>query len=102
MALTSTTPISTHHPREEDLPPAHSLREAADSDNTLQGYVAMNQVDPESEIGHYAAQHPVNLHQQIAELAYHLYLERGGEHGHADEDWLKAERIVTERLKVEH
>jgi large subunit ribosomal protein L7/L12 len=32
-----------------------------------------------------------DLHQQIAQRAYELFLARGGEHGHAMEDWLAAE-----------
>ena len=32
--------------------------------------------------------------QRIAERAYHFYVERGAEHGHALEDWLRAEREV--------
>ena len=30
--------------------------------------------------------------QQIAERAYKLFLERGGEHGYQLEDWLRAEK----------
>jgi hypothetical protein len=30
-------------------------------------------------------------HDEIAKRAYELYLARGGEHGHADEDWVRAE-----------
>ena len=29
--------------------------------------------------------------QQIAERAYQLFLERGGQHGYHQEDWLRAE-----------
>ena len=29
---------------------------------------------------------------EIADRAYHLFLQRGGEHGHDWEDWLRAER----------
>jgi hypothetical protein len=29
--------------------------------------------------------------QQIAERAYQLFLERGGQHGYHHEDWLRAE-----------
>jgi hypothetical protein len=32
----------------------------------------------------------------VAHRAYELFLERGGEHGHDVEDWLKAEREVRE------
>lgn len=31
-------------------------------------------------------------HEQIARRAYELFLARGGENGHAQEDWLQAER----------
>jgi hypothetical protein len=33
-------------------------------------------------------------YQQIAEAAYHRYLERGGQHGHDFDDWLDAERSL--------
>jgi hypothetical protein len=32
------------------------------------------------------------LHQEIARRAYELFLESGGSEGHAEEDWLQAER----------
>ena len=36
--------------------------------------------------------------QDIARRAYELFLERGGEHGHDVEDWLRAEsEIIAER-----
>jgi hypothetical protein len=34
--------------------------------------------------------------EEIATRAYHIYLERGGE-GNPDDDWLQAERELTER-----
>jgi hypothetical protein len=30
-------------------------------------------------------------HDEIAKRSYEIYLERGGEHGHAEEDWARAE-----------
>ncbi len=33
--------------------------------------------------------------QQIAELAYSYWLERGEHHGYAEEDWLRAERELA-------
>ena len=33
-----------------------------------------------------------SLDEAIAEIAHHLYLERGGSHGHDIDDWLEAER----------
>lgn len=35
-----------------------------------------------------------DLHQQIAQRAYELYLQRGAGEGRADEDWFRAEREV--------
>ena len=32
--------------------------------------------------------------EEIAKVAYALYLPRGGDHGHDFEDWLNAEAIV--------
>ena len=33
-------------------------------------------------------------HDQIASLAHRFWTERGGQHGHDTEDWLRAERQV--------
>ena len=38
------------------------------------------------------------LRRKIAERAYFYFLERGGEHGHDIEDWLRAEREVLTEL----
>lgn len=35
-------------------------------------------------------------HDEIAELAYRRYLDRGGQHGSDFEDWLEAERALRE------
>ena len=34
---------------------------------------------------------PSPSHEEIAVRSYELYLARGGEPGHAEEDWLRAE-----------
>lgn len=39
----------------------------------------------------------MNLHEEIAKIAYELYLKRGCVHGHDLDDWLEAERIVLAR-----
>ena len=36
--------------------------------------------------------------EQIRQRAYELYLERGGEDGHAEEDWLRAEAEIRGRI----
>jgi len=36
-------------------------------------------------------------HDQIADRAYHLYLERGGRGGDSFQDWITAERELRER-----
>ena len=33
-------------------------------------------------------------HDQIAMLAHRFWLERGGQHGHDEEDWLRAEQTL--------
>jgi hypothetical protein len=35
--------------------------------------------------------------ESIARRAYEIYLERGGEHGHDQEDWLRAEGELLAR-----
>lgn len=37
--------------------------------------------------------------EEIATEAYNIYCERGYEHGHDVEDWLEAERRLSERRK---
>ena len=37
--------------------------------------------------------------EDIAQVAYELFQRRGGVHGHDQEDWLEAERIVRERQR---
>ncbi len=39
-----------------------------------------------------------NVEEEIRQRAYELYQERGGEHGRAHEDWLRAEAEVRARL----
>ena len=42
-----------------------------------------------------AAPPPAVPHEKIAARAYALYLARGGAHGHAHEDWARAERELS-------
>lgn len=37
-------------------------------------------------------------HEEIAHAAFHLYLERGSVPGHEEEDWLRAQRLLIEKL----
>jgi hypothetical protein len=82
-------------PRQHDvdkqrMPEAHSLEEAVNSDNSLEGYVAINHSPgPHGEVQ--------ADNEEIAKVAYQLYLERGGGHGSHEEDWLRAEREVRAR-----
>lgn len=39
------------------------------------------------------------LRERIAARAYAVFLGRGGEHGHAEEDWLEAERQITTEIQ---
>lgn len=36
-------------------------------------------------------------HEEIARRAFELYLARGGEHGHHEEDWARAEQELATR-----
>jgi Protein of unknown function (DUF2934) len=38
-----------------------------------------------------------DLHARISRRAYELYLQRGSREGHAQEDWLDAEREILDR-----
>lgn len=38
-----------------------------------------------------------NEQREIERLAYQFFVERGYEHGHDQEDWLRAETIVRNR-----
>ena len=64
---------------------AHSLEEAANSNNSLEGYVAMN----------------ADLHDEIARLAYQLYEDRGRQDGFHEEDWFQAENEIRNRRNGE-
>jgi hypothetical protein len=37
-----------------------------------------------------------DLHARISHRAYELYVERGSREGHAEEDWLEAEREILD------
>ncbi len=39
-------------------------------------------------------------HEEVEKRAYELYLQRGAEHGHHEEDWLLAEaQLLEERIR---
>ena len=35
--------------------------------------------------------------EEVSQLAYALYLKRGGDHGKDQEDWLQAEKLLREK-----
>ena len=37
---------------------------------------------------------------EIGKLAYQFFVERGYQHGHHDEDWLRAEAIIKNRERL--
>lgn len=65
-----------------EMPAARNLPGAANADNSLEGYAAINGSDNDDE---------------VREIAYRLYEERGGEDGHEMDDWLRAEEEVRRR-----
>lgn len=82
--------MATKHPHtlvedssaHKEIETARSLPEAANSDQSIQGYAAINGLDE---------------HDEIARLAYKLYEERGASPGEADEDWYRAEAELRRR-----
>ncbi len=38
--------------------------------------------------------------EEIAKVAYELFVQRGGTHGSDQEDWFEAERIVAQRRQA--
>ena len=64
-----------------DIKTARNLPDAANAQQSLQGYAAVN----------------VDDHAEISRTAYELYQNRGGEHGDADSDWFRAEEEVRRR-----
>jgi len=77
----STTPMSpSKRPRSTTTrKPAASKKPAANGSTTSNGNADLNEL--------------------IRQRAYELYLERGGEDGHAAEDWLRAEAEVRARFQ---
>jgi hypothetical protein len=75
------------HDKQQDSPKtdtARSLADAASSENSLQGYAAINNVDENSE---------------IARRAHEFWTERqrAGQEGTADDDWFRAEDEVLRK-----
>ncbi len=42
---------------------------------------------------------PARIHEMIAKKAYELFERRGCQHGHHEEDWREAERLVFSQLE---
>lgn len=41
-----------------------------------------------------------NKTAEIEKLAYQFFVERGYEHGHQEEDWLRAEAVIKSRTRL--
>ena len=65
-----------------DIESAWNMPDAANAQQSIQGYAAVNGLDDDDE---------------IARVAYRLYAERGPEEGDADGDWFRAEEEVRRR-----
>ena len=82
--MTPVDPVASANVRSErdiDRGTARNMPDAANSDNSLEGYAAINGLDD---------------HSEIARRAHELYLQRvsSGETGCADDDWFRAEQEV--------
>ena len=73
------------HDDAKKIAPARNLEEAVNSNDSLEGYAAMNE-DDNSEIAH---------------RAYQLYEERGREHGFHEDDWYRAENEIRSRKSAD-
>lgn len=70
-----------------EIKTARNLPDAANAEQSIQGYAAVNGLEEDSE---------------IARKAYELYLERGDQPGSADGDWFRAEAEVRRRLRLDN
>ena len=70
-----------HDKHKQELPPADSLAEAADTGDSVEAYAA------------------INNREEIAKLAYKYYEERGYKHGYHHEDWQRAEQEIRNRRR---
>ena len=85
-------------PAHSDSRSAHSLEDETNSNDTFQGYAAMNNVDEHSAIAKEAASETGgHEREEIARLAYQYHQERGGHHGSHEDDWYRAEQVIRER-----
>ena len=77
----SNNPRALVEDRRIETRPARNMPDAANADESIQGYAAVNGLDGDSE---------------VAQRAYELYLQRqeSGEEGSADGDWFRAEMEV--------
>lgn len=67
--------------RHDNVRTARNLPDAANADQNLQGYAAINDIaDADKE--------------EIARLAHRYYQERAGAEGSSDDDWFRAEQEV--------
>ena len=42
---------------------------------------------------------PSGNDEDVAQVAYELFMQRGGVHGHDQDDWFEAEQLVRERQR---
>jgi len=52
----------------------------------------------ETDSGNVVEHGRLPTHDEIERRAYEVYLRRGGEEGHCEEDWLEAERELMEEM----
>lgn len=73
------------HDDAKKITPARTMEEAVNSNDSLEGYVAMNGDD----------------NSEIARRAYELYEERGRQHGFHEDDWYRAENEIRSRKSAD-
>ena len=73
------TNAKTSTPSEKETPKVPTVQPTKPASNTVAQAAA-------------PARNTVASHEQIARRAYEIFLARGGQHGHHEQDWAQAER----------
>ena len=83
------------------VPPVRSDGKSHDEESELEeGSRVQEEVGEHSQglEGHLQRRRRRPPQELVAEEAYYIWERRGGDHGHHEDDWLEAERVVREKL----
>jgi hypothetical protein len=88
-AVPASTPAPAAPARARKAPAQRVKAEISQRENSAAGEMATA-----ADLSNPSAEPAVSApsYEQIAEAAYHRFLQRGGDHGHEFDDWIEAER----------